>query len=198
VSALDAAAALLRTAPRGATAADAVDLTALAGAESGWDLTLDSRTDRLAGSPYTCPPDSPTPAPFSFGAWQINVLPSANADKVPGSTACEKRAWLYASWDHAAQAAWRVWASQGPGAWSTWWAEAARRVGPGLGPYRAYLPAARDAVAAAAAGGPAGTAAVLPAPVLTVAPTVAPRATAAALPTAVLLALGILLAVAVL
>lgn len=129
---------------------------AIAGAETGWTLEP-SRVDVAAGRPYTCPADSPVPAPFSFGGWQVSL--EYYAPIIPGRDMCQKAAYLLASWDNSARIAAAVWRGRGDfGAWSTWWTDAADHVGPGEGSYLAYLPAAQQALGqAVTATAPAAT-----------------------------------------
>jgi hypothetical protein len=80
----------------------------------------------------------------SWGALQINLCAhAALIATLSGRTdPCGQAAWLEDP-DHTAQAAYAIWRTSGYGAWSTWWQDASARIGPGQGPYRAYLPQAR-------------------------------------------------------
>lgn len=133
---------------------------ALAGSETGWRLEP-STVDVRADVPYTCPAYSPTPAPFSFGGWQVSL--EAYASIIPGRDMCQRASYLLASWQNSAKVAAAVWRGRGDfSAWSTWWVDAAERVGPGQGPYLAYLPAAEQALGQAVSPVPATAPAAAP------------------------------------
>jgi hypothetical protein len=81
----------------------------------------------------------------SFGALQINLCAHRFlvAQMSGLQDPCQQAQWLMDPNNNALVAA-AIWQSAGYGAWSTWWSDPDRRIGPGQGPYRQFLSIAQS------------------------------------------------------
>jgi len=154
-TALDLAKRAAVAASRYWTGHDLVTMVAIAGAESNWNPNAagDSLADQPGCLAYNCG------GWVSYGLWQINMCahPTLLRQLTGDTDPCAWAHWLQDP-NHNAEAAWRIWNSEGFGAWSSWWRDVHARSGPGQGRYLRYVGAAAQAVRALGIALPSTTA----------------------------------------